>query len=94
MRNGQVVAKPLMGPAEDLLKMLDDPKMADYDQVLEMMTELPSQQLETLLAAHGDKLRQLASGKDPDAHMAAVMALGKTAELGQCTRFDLRFEQG
>jgi hypothetical protein len=81
LRNGQMVTKPLAGPAEDLLKMLDDLNAADYDQILEMMSELPSQKVETVLAAHGDKLRKLASGKEPEARMAAIVALGKTRSL-------------
>jgi hypothetical protein len=81
VQNGLVVVKPDMGPAEDLLKMLDDPKAADYEKAMEMMSELPSQQLETLLAAHGEKLRHLTREQDMEARLAAVVALGKIRNL-------------
>jgi hypothetical protein len=78
---GRVVVKPDFGPAEDLLKMLDDPQGTDYEKAMEMMSELPSQQLETLFAAHGDKLRQLTRDQEPEARLAAVVALAKTRNL-------------
>lgn len=81
IQNGQTVVKKSIGPADDLLKILDESKEADYEKALEMMSELPSQQVESLLAAHGDKLRKLTRDQDSDARMAAVVALGKTRSL-------------
>jgi hypothetical protein len=79
--NGQAIVKQEVGPADDLLKMLDNANEADYEKALEMMSELPSQQVESLFAAHGDKLRKLTREQEPEARMAAVVALGKTRSL-------------
>jgi hypothetical protein len=80
-QNGQIVVKPSLGAADDLLKMLDDSKEADYEKALEMMDQLPSQQVESMLTAHGEKLRKLTREQEPEARMAAVVALGKTRNL-------------
>ena len=80
-QNGVIVIKPDLGAADDLLKMLDDSKAADYEKALEMMSDLPSQQVESLLSAHGDKLRKLTRDQEPEARMAAVVALGKSRSL-------------
>ena len=80
-QNGVMVVKPDLGPADDLLKMLDNTKEADYEKALEMMSNLPSQQAESLLSKYGDKLRKLTREHDADARMAAVVALGKTRNL-------------
>jgi hypothetical protein len=79
--NGQIVKTQDLGEANELLTMLDDTKEADYEKALEMMAELPSQQVESLLSKHGDKLRKLAREQKPEARMAAVVALGKTRSL-------------
>jgi hypothetical protein len=81
IQNGQPVVKQSVGPADDLLKILDDSNEADYEKALEMMSELPSQQVESLLSAHGEKLRKLTREQDSEARMAAVVALGKTRSL-------------
>jgi hypothetical protein len=81
IQNGRAVVKQQVGPADDLLKMFDEASDADYEKALEMMEALPSQQVEALLSAHGEKLRKLTREKSPDARMAAVVALGKTRDL-------------
>ncbi|MCC6123603.1 MAG: HEAT repeat domain-containing protein [Pirellulales bacterium] len=78
---GVLVVKQELGPADDLMKMLDASSAADYERALEMMSELPSQQVESLFAAHGDKIRKLTRDQEPEARMAAVIALGKTRNL-------------
>jgi hypothetical protein len=81
IQNGRAVVKQQVGPADDLLKLFDEASDADYEKALEMMAELPSQQVEALLSAHGDKLRKLTREQSPEARMAAVVALGKTRDL-------------
>jgi hypothetical protein len=81
IQNGQIVKKQDLGEADELMNLLDDTKEADYEKALEMMAELPSQQVESLLSKHGEKLRKLAREQAPEARMAAVVALGKTRSL-------------
>ncbi len=81
-QNGVMVIKQDLGPAEDLMNMLDNANEADYEKAMEMMSELPSQQVESLLSAHGEQLRKLTRDQEPDARMAAVVALGKTRRSG------------
>jgi hypothetical protein len=81
IKNGQLVTQQSLGVADDLLKMLDDTKDADYEKALEMMADLPSQQVESLLSKHGEKLRKLTREQEPEARMAAVVALGKSRNL-------------
>jgi hypothetical protein len=80
-QGGVLVVKQELGPADDLMKMLEATSEADYERAMEMMAELPSREVETLLAAHGDKLRKLTREQEPEARMAAVIALGKTRNL-------------
>lgn len=81
IQNGQIVTKQDLGEADELMNLLDDTKEADYEKAIEMMAELPSQQVESLLSKHGEKLRQLTREEKPEARMAAVVALGKTRSL-------------
>jgi hypothetical protein len=81
VRAGQIVASPLLGPAEGLLAALDDPKNKDRDAALQLLAELPAPDTELLLAKHGEKIRELVNHKSPEARLAAVIALGKTRDL-------------
>lgn len=81
VRMGSVVAKPLLGPAEELLAVLEDKEDADYERALELLAELPPQELETLMGGQAAKLRRLAGGEAPQARVAALRALAKTRNL-------------
>jgi hypothetical protein len=87
VRGGQVVAKPLLGPAESLLKALDGADDKDYDQALDLLAELPAADLESLVAKHGETLRRLVGNKSPEARLAAVRALGKATDLDNVPAF-------
>ncbi len=81
VRRGKVVSKPLAGPAEELLAMLDDPTAADYDHALEQLTDLTPEEAQRIFGTRPDRLRQLARDASPQARIAAVQALGVGRDL-------------
>jgi len=81
VRGGQVVARPLLGPAEELLAMLDNPDSPDYDEALSLLSELPAEELGTLAGEQAAKLHRLAAGRTADARLAAVQAMGRSGCL-------------
>lgn len=81
VRMGRVVAKSLLGPAEQLLAVLEDTDNPDYQRAIELLAELPSQQLEELIGGQAERLRRLAGGPSPAARIAALRALGKSRSL-------------
>jgi hypothetical protein len=83
IRAGQIVAKPLLGPAEGLLASIDDPEHQDCDSAIAALAQLPAPNVEALVAKHGETLRRLVDNKSPQARLSAVRALGKTRSLDQ-----------
>jgi len=81
VRGGQVVARPLLGPAEELLAMLDNPENPDFDEALSLLAELPAEELGTLAGEQAAKLHRLAAGRTPEARLAAVEAMGRSGRL-------------
>ncbi|MBN2579701.1 MAG: HEAT repeat domain-containing protein [Pirellulales bacterium] len=81
VRGGQVVVATQLKKVEDLMELLDDPESEKLDEKVAALAELPSQQVESFLAAHGAKLRALTRGQSPAVRRAAVLALGKTRDL-------------
>ncbi|MEE8452304.1 MAG: hypothetical protein V3R99_10330, partial [Thermoguttaceae bacterium] len=85
VRNGTVVARPLLGPAEQLLAVLEGTDgsgdIPDYDQAIDLLTELPSQEAAELVGRHAEQLRQLVGDWSVEARLAAVRALAKTRDL-------------
>ena len=78
---GKVVSRPLMGPAERLLAALANPELANIDDSVNLVEELPADKIETLVSKHGDVLRRLVGNKSPKARWAIVKTLGKTRNL-------------
>ncbi|MCD4726486.1 MAG: HEAT repeat domain-containing protein, partial [Pirellulales bacterium] len=78
---GRVVSRPLMGPAERLLAALANPELANIDDSVNLVEELPADKIETLVSKHGDVLRRLVGNKSPKARWAIVKTLGKTRNL-------------
>ena len=85
VRDGEVIARPLLGPAEQLLAMLEGSEGADdlpdYDQTIDLLAELPPQEAAKLVGQHAEQLRQLVGDWSPEARLAAVRALAKTRDL-------------
>ncbi len=76
VRLGQVIARPLMGPAEELLAMLDDTSGAGYDRALDQLAELTPEEAQRVFGGQPDRLRRLARDASPQARIAAAHALG------------------
>ncbi len=83
VRGGQVVARPLLGPAEGLLAALENQKIKDSDAAIELLAALPAPDVEAFVAKHGDKIRRLVGNESPETRLAAVRALGKTRDLDE-----------
>ncbi len=81
LRNGNIVSRPLLGPAEKLLAALDKPDGRDFDNSVDLLAQLPADEVEKLAAKYGDKIRRLVGSKSPEARLAAVLALAKTRDL-------------
>jgi len=81
VRMGSVVAKPLLGPAEQLLAVLESRENPDYHKAVDLLAELPTQEAAKIVGKHKEKLRRLAADRDPEARMAAVRALGRTRDF-------------
>jgi HEAT repeat protein len=83
MKFGQVRARPLTGPAEQLLSQLDDPASPLFAGAIAGVEELARQEDEKKLSAHAERLRKLAGGDQPAARAAALRALSRTRDLSQ-----------
>jgi hypothetical protein len=81
LRNGRVAAKPLQGPAEQLLKIIEDPRHPDYLRALAGLEELPLATVEEQLGAQEAKLRELAGSSTAVARLSAVRLLARTRDL-------------
>jgi hypothetical protein len=81
LRNGQVVAKPLMSSADEVLSNLEDPANKDFEKNVELLDGLPSEKLEQLSVQQAEMIRKLVSNKSAKARLAAVKALGKTRNI-------------
>lgn len=81
LRNGEVVAKPLSGPAESLLAVLDDPGDPNYLAAVEGFRAMTLEADEATLNRQAVKLRKLAGSAEPGARLAAVEALARTRDL-------------
>lgn len=81
VRAGQVLNKPLLGPAERLLSSIDDAEDFEADEQLQSLVELPLDETRNLVSRHAIKLRQLAGSGQPEARVAAIRTLAKTSNL-------------
>lgn len=81
LRDGQVVAKPLSGPAEQLLSAIESAESPEHAQAAEAMANLAIADARKLVSTHEEKLRQLVSGGTPEARRAAVQALARSHDM-------------
>ncbi|MBX9791812.1 MAG: terpene cyclase/mutase family protein [Pirellulales bacterium] len=82
-RGGEVVAKPLAGPAEHLLTLMEDADNPEYLSAVEGFAELAGQADEETLNKHARRLRELADSPRPEARVAAVRALARTRNIDE-----------
>lgn len=81
LRDGRVVARPLQGPGEELLRVLDDPTRPDYAAAVEGLVDAVQTLDEALLSRHARRLRRFSEEQDPDLRRAALRGLGRTRNL-------------
>jgi hypothetical protein len=80
-RNGNVVARPPLGPGADLIASLDKPDTREFDKSVEQLAALPNERVKSLAAKYGNRIRALVGSNSQDARLAAVKFLGKTRDL-------------
>lgn len=81
LRLGKIVARPLAGPAEELLARMEDPSHPDFLRAVEGLEELTAQADAPLLSRHAEQLRRLAAGPSPEARAAALRALSRARNV-------------
>jgi hypothetical protein len=81
LHRGQVVVKPLSGPAEKLMEILENPDHPKFNEAVEGFGELLVEADEAQLSPHLVRLKKLAASDSPEARIAAVTALGRLRTL-------------
>jgi len=81
VRRGQVVARSLDAPAEQLLAILDDPDDPRYDQALRQLREMPSETARRLFQDKEEAIRRRLAEANPERRLAAVAALSARENL-------------
>ncbi|OHB70751.1 MAG: hypothetical protein A2V70_11815 [Planctomycetes bacterium RBG_13_63_9] len=81
VRGGKVVPRPLLGPAEQLLAVLESTKTPDYEQAIDLLAELPPERAAMVTRKYAQKLRRLAGDESPEARITAVRALAKVRDV-------------
>ena len=81
IRLGKVVAKPLAGPAEQLMSIIGDARNPDYLRAVEGLEEFVSTAGAPELGKQAKRLRELAGSAAPEARATALHALGRTRNL-------------
>lgn len=82
-QGGEVVSKPLTGPAEHLLTLMEDADNPEYLSAVEGFAEMAREADEETLNKHARRLRELAGSPRPEARVTAVRALGRTRDISQ-----------
>ncbi len=83
LRLGKVVAKPLQGPAEELVAKLENPNHPDFDRALEGLDQLVERADVAVLGKLKRQLRALAADGSSEAKVAAITALGRSRDFEQ-----------
>jgi HEAT repeat protein len=80
-RLGQIIAKPLSGPADELLALMEDPNNPDFLRAVQGFADATLEADEKTLNQHAARLKKLAGAANPEARIAAVKALAKARSL-------------
>jgi hypothetical protein len=78
-RTGNIVAKPLVGPADQLLTILENASSDQFENALAGLSKLETD--EALLSEHVVRLKRLAKSDAPAARAAAIKTLSRTRNL-------------
>jgi hypothetical protein len=81
MRLGNVMRKPLTGPADQLLSMMENSDDPNFMAAVEGFAEKTLEPDDAQLPEHVVRLRKLAGGQSPAARMVALRALARTRDL-------------
>lgn len=81
LENGRFEPKPLAGPAEELLAVMEDPSSPQYLRAVAGFEDKVLAADETTIDKMTLRLRELAGSERPEARLAAVMALGRSRDL-------------
>ena len=81
IRGGQVVATPHLELVAQVLEAMKDADDPDYSEAMAALAELPSDDVNPMIAKYADKLRQLTAAASPEARLTAVAALAKTRNM-------------
>jgi hypothetical protein len=81
VRLGHVVRKPLSGPADQLLSVMEDPSNPEFLAAAESLAEVTLEPDDAQLPKQLVRLRKLAGGNSPEARAVALRLLGKTRDL-------------
>lgn len=81
LRGGQVKARALEGPAEQMLRLLDDPTNPQFLNAAAAIEQLQIPRDPSLKEQLQAELRRLAGGESPEAREAAVTALGRVRDF-------------
>jgi HEAT repeat protein len=80
---GNVRAKPLTGPADELLAIMEDPNNPNHARAVEAVAELKLDQDEATMTRLQERLRRLVGTGPTAARVAAVRAIGRSRDLDQ-----------
>ncbi|MGE0608932.1 MAG: hypothetical protein AB7O62_17685 [Pirellulales bacterium] len=80
-RAGKLGPKPLRGPADAMLKIIEDPDNPDLSRAAAGLGEFVMEADEATLSKLAGQLRGLANGKSPEARALAIKALARTRNL-------------
>ncbi len=96
VKDGQLVVKPLAGPAGELLEIIEKPDDPKFLEAVEGMKDLVVQPDDIMLSSHLVRLRKMAKNPSPEARAAAVTILGKSRDLDSVPTllYALRDEDG
>jgi hypothetical protein len=83
-----VVVKPLQGPAEEMLRLLEDPNNERFEEALVGLQDLSAEADEAMLAPLAVRMRRLAAAdSSPEARAAALTALARLRNLDDVPLF-------
>ncbi len=81
LRQGSVVRKPLSGPADQLLSVMEDPNSPEFLAAVEGLAETRLEADDAQLPQQLVRLRKMAGGTSPQARAAALRMIAKTRDL-------------